>query len=145
MKCSAVSCDFEGTPEEVQDHRDGITRTAHWTNRASVIMAKAHGHMVEEPCEECGNMISIGRDEICSDHTWACSLHPSNVVRPPGVHHVEGGLGVDGKDGMKIDGKTLQEWGDCECIAPEPFDRWPGSHHQVNCPRYREQSQRQQD
>src|SRR4051812_40157919 len=90
-------CDFEGTPEEVEEHCNSIIRAAHWTDRESVAVARLHGFMAAEPCEECGNMISIGRDEICSDHTWACSLHPSNVVRPPGVSFVEVGLGVDGK------------------------------------------------
>jgi hypothetical protein len=115
-KCSAVNCDFEGrTPEEVEDHRDLVIRTAHWTDPASVIVANNHGHLVAEPCEECGNMISTGRNPetgrswVCSDHTETCSLHPRNVPRPPGVHFVEGGLGVDGKTTMKVDGVDVEQ------------------------------------
>lgn len=151
-KCSALNCDFEGrTLEEVEDHRNLVTRTAHWTDPASVIVANDHGHLVAEPCEECGNMISTGRNPhtgrswVCSDHTETCSLHPRNVPRPPGVHFVEGSLGVDGKSRTWIDGVEQHPsrpyphpepkfWDDCKC---DMSDRRPGSHHQVNCPRYR--------
>jgi hypothetical protein len=73
-------------------------------------LAATHGHLVAEPCEECGNTISTGRNPhtgrswVCSDHTETCSLHPRNVPRPPGVHHVEDSIGVDGKSRTWIDG-----------------------------------------
>jgi hypothetical protein len=108
MKCPAMGgCEFEGTSAEIIDH-----------------LAKTHGHLVAEPCEECGNTISIGRNPetgrswVCSDHTWACSLHPSNVPRPPGVHFVERGIGVDGKLTLKVDG--VEQHPSCPYPHPEP-------------------------
>jgi hypothetical protein len=160
MKCPEVSCDFEGTQEEVDDHlrlvfRTGLEASAHGNlpmpgplgyiplgtfdrnletvmkcpamggcgfegTSAEIIdhLRETHGHVVAEPCEECGNRISIGRGQVCSDHAEACSLHPSNVPRPPGVHFVEGGIGVDGKQTLKIDG--VEQHPSCSYPRPDP-------------------------
>jgi hypothetical protein len=87
--------------------------------RKSVLVAKAHGHIVAEPCEECGRMISTGRMEPFSmDHAESCSHHSSKV--PPGRFFVEGGLGVDGK---------IREWinGVEQTSCPRPVSDEPPS------------------
>jgi hypothetical protein len=71
MKCPNRACDFEGTQDEINAHLHfGLDRRSE---------AEAHGFKIAEPCEECGNVISIGRDEVSHNHAETCSLHPRNV------------------------------------------------------------------
>jgi hypothetical protein len=101
--CTAVACDFEGTPDEVEAHREAIRATANYTDPASVIVARDHGHIVAEPCEECGEMISTGRMmSFGMDHAESCSHHSTKV--PEGRFFVEDGIGIDGKSRHFVNG-----------------------------------------
>jgi hypothetical protein len=102
-KCTALACDFEGTTIEVERHREAIRAAAHWTDPASVLVARDHGHIVAIPCEECGQMtMPVDMSPFSMDHTEGCSHHSTNV--PEGRFWAEGGLGIDGKSRWFVNG-----------------------------------------